>query len=479
MKKAVYLIVFALFLMVSSNGYSQFKDYGIKGGLQFNGLMPFSEFDSKFSFIGRGFVDFELSKTLALELGAGYGQFVTEDNFNAQGTAVVDQDKEVKANLIPIDARLKITPWSSTKTSWNPYFYVGAGLLNFDVTETPDVTVSPQYNELESGWTGFIPVGIGTEIKMSKNVLLDIHVGASYTFTDLLNNFVIEDYNDSWLQGGVGIAFAGGEDCTIDTDKDGLTDCVEEKGCTNPAIADTDGDGLNDGSEVNTYKTDACNKDTDADGLIDGMEVNTYNTNPLKTDTDADGLTDSDEVNNYRTDPLDSDSDNDELMDGAEVKTHKTNPLNPDTDAGSVFDGIEVARGTDPLNPADDVPEVKKEEPIKVGQVITLEGINFATNSAEISSLAEDKLERALNALKEYPDLEVEISGHTDNTGGRAHNMRLSERRAESVKDWFVSKGIDASRITTTGYGPDQPIDTNDTEEGRFKNRRIDFKRTK
>lgn len=479
MKKAVYLIVFALFLMVSSNGYSQFKDYGIKGGLQFNGLMPFSEFDSKFSFIGRGFVDFELSKTLALELGAGYGQFVTEDNFNAFATTAVDEDKEVKANLIPIDARLKITPWSSTKTSWNPYFYIGAGLLNFDVTETPDVAVSPQYNELESGWTGFIPVGIGTEIKMSKNVLLDIHVGASYTFTDLLNNFVIEDYNDSWLQGGVGIAFAGGEDCTIDTDKDGLTDCVEEKGCTNPAIADTDGDGLNDGSEVNTYKTDACNKDTDADGLIDGMEVNTYNTNPLKTDTDADGLTDSDEVNNYRTDPLDSDSDNDELMDGAEVKTHKTNPLNPDTDAGSVFDGIEVARGTDPLNPADDVPEVKKEEPIKVGQVITLEGINFATNSAEISSLAEDKLERALNALKEYPDLEVEISGHTDNTGGRAHNMRLSERRAESVKDWFVSKGIDASRITTTGYGPDQPIDTNDTEEGRFKNRRIDFKRTK
>jgi outer membrane protein OmpA-like peptidoglycan-associated protein len=479
MKKAVYLIVFALFLMVSSNGYSQFKDYGIKGGLQFNGLMPFSEFDSKFSFIGRGFVDFELSKTLALELGAGYGQFVTEDNFNAFATTAVDEDKEVKANLIPIDARLKITPWSSTKTSWNPYFYIGAGLLNFDVTETPDVAVSPQYNELESGWTGFIPVGVGTEIKMSKNVLLDLHLGAGYTFTDLLNNFVIVDYKDSWLEGGLGIAFAGGEDCTIDTDKDGLTDCVEEKGCTNPAIADTDGDGLNDGSEVNTYKTDACNKDTDADGLIDGMEVNTYNTNPLKTDTDADGLTDSDEVNNYRTDPLDSDSDNDELMDGAEVKTHKTNPLNPDTDAGSVFDGIEVARGTDPLNPADDVPEVKKEEPIKVGQVITLEGINFATNSAEISSLAEDKLERALNALREYPDLEVEISGHTDNTGGRAHNMRLSERRAESVKDWFVSKGIDASRITTTGYGPDQPIDTNDTEEGRFKNRRIDFKRTK
>lgn len=61
--------------------------------------MPFSEFDSKFSFIGRGFVDFELTKTLALELGAGYSKFVTEDNFNPHGTAVVDHDKEVKASI--------------------------------------------------------------------------------------------------------------------------------------------------------------------------------------------------------------------------------------------------------------------------------------------------------------------------------------------------------------------------------------------
>jgi len=479
MKKTFYFLVFALLLLVSSNGFSQFKNYGIKGGLQFNGLMPFSEFDSKFSFIGRGFLDFELSNTLALELGVGYGQYNTEDNFNAHVmTGTMDHSLEVKTDIIPIDARLKMTPWSSTKTSWNPYFYVGTGLLHYSVKEAPGVSVSPQYSELKDGWTGFIPVGVGTEIKLSKSVMLDLHVGASYTFTDLLNNFVIEDYKDSWLEGGLGISF-GGTDCNVDEDNDGLMTCLEEQIGTNPLVADTDSDGLNDGAEYNTYKTDPKNKDTDGDTLTDGMEVNTYNTNPLNKDTDADGLKDNEEVNDYKTDPLDSDSDNDELMDGAEVKTHRTNPLNPDTDAGSIYDGVEVARGTDPLNPADDVPVVQKEEPIKVGQVITLEGINFATNSAEISSLAEDKLERALNAMKEYPNLEVEISGHTDNTGGRAHNMNLSERRAESVKEWFVSKGIDASRITTTGYGPDQPIDTNDTEEGRFKNRRIDFKRTK
>jgi outer membrane protein OmpA-like peptidoglycan-associated protein len=478
MKKALFFILFALLLIATSDSKAQFRNYGVKGGVQFQPLVPFSEFDSKFSWQARGFVDIELSNTLALELGAGYGQFNTEDNFNKQDVDTLGS-REVNTDIIPIDARLKVTPWSNTKGSWNPYFFIGAGLMNYNVKETPTTEVSPQYSEKASDWTGFIPVGIGTEVKLSKNVLLDLNAGFNYTFTDLLNNFVIDDYNDCYLNGTVGLMLAGGEDCTIDTDKDGITDCEEEKKpCLDPLKADTDGDGLNDGAELNTYSTDPCNKDTDSDGLLDGQEVNTYKTNPLMKDTDGEGLLDYDEVTTHKTDPLDTDTDNDNLNDYAEVKTHKTNPLNPDTDGGSVYDGEEVTRGTDPLVAADDV--VKKEEPkVKVGQTITLEGINFATNSAEITSVAEEKLELALSTLKNHPDVTVEISGHTDNTGGRAHNEKLSLRRAESVKDWFVSKGIDASRITTVGYAWDKPVDTNDTPEGRFKNRRIDFTRTK
>jgi len=187
---------------------------------------------------------------------------------------------------------------------------------------------------------------------------------------------------------------------------------------------------------------------------------------------------DNEEINTYGTLPTDKDTDDDNLTDGDEVLTHKTDPKKPDTDLGSVQDGIEVGRGTNPLNPDDDLPK-KVEEPIKVGEVITLKGINFATNSWEITSIAEDQLERALNAMKNYPELEVEISGHTDSRGGRNWNMELSQKRADSVKDWFVSKGISGSRITTVGYGPDQPVAPNDTEEGRYENRRIDFKRTK
>jgi OOP family OmpA-OmpF porin len=73
----------------------------------------------------------------------------------------------------------------------------------------------------------------------------------------------------------------------------------------------------------------------------------------------------------------------------------------------------------------------------------------------------------------------VEISGHTDNVGKRSTNMKLSQQRADAVKAWLVAKGIDASRMTAKGYGPDKPVAPNTTAEGRAKNRRIDFTRTK
>lgn len=78
--------------------------------------------------------------------------------------------------------------------------------------------------------------------------------------------------------------------------------------------------------------------------------------------------------------------------------------------------------------------------------------------------------------FKDYPALRVEISGHTSNEGKREFNMKLSRKRAEAVKDYLVSAGIDESRIGTIGYGPDKPIADNDTKEGQEKNRRIEFR---
>jgi outer membrane protein OmpA-like peptidoglycan-associated protein len=81
--------------------------------------------------------------------------------------------------------------------------------------------------------------------------------------------------------------------------------------------------------------------------------------------------------------------------------------------------------------------------------------------------------------LANYPTIEVLISGHTDNAGKRDKNIKLSLDRANAVKAWLVAKGIPEARMSTAGYGPDQPIAPNDTPENMQKNRRIEFQRTK
>jgi Bacterial TSP3 repeat len=113
-----------------------------------------------------------------------------------------------------------------------------------------------------------------------------------------------------------------------DLDNDGLSNIEEVANGTRPLVADTDGDGLKDGPEVKTYKTNPKVKDTDGDGLTDGAEVNTYKTNPKAKDTDGDGLTDNDEVNFYKTNPNLKDGDGDGFSDPDEL-FDPVNPSNP------------------------------------------------------------------------------------------------------------------------------------------------------
>jgi len=84
-------------------------------------------------------------------------------------------------------------------------------------------------------------------------------------------------------------------------------------------------------------------------------------------------------------------------------------------------------------------------------------------------------LDEAASILKKNPDLKVEIDGHTDSTGPAAYNMKLSENRAKAVMDYFVAKGIDPKRLATKGFGLTRPAASNDTKEGRAKNRRVEL----
>ena len=148
----------------------------------------------------------------------------------------------------------------------------------------------------------------------------------------------------------------GTDPANPDTDGDGLSDGDEVLVFgTDPLAEDTDGDDLSDGEEVDDFGTDPLDDDTDDDDLSDGDEVLTVGTDPRNRDTDDDGLSDGEEVDDTNTDPLDDDTDDDLLLDGEEVDTFGTDPLDDDTDGGSVPDGEEVFRGTDPLDPGDDL----------------------------------------------------------------------------------------------------------------------------
>jgi outer membrane protein OmpA-like peptidoglycan-associated protein len=110
-------------------------------------------------------------------------------------------------------------------------------------------------------------------------------------------------------------------------------------------------------------------------------------------------------------------------------------------------------------------------------QVIAeLTGIAFLPDSAKIDNASALLLARAYDLLSEHPGLFVEIAGHTSAEGNAERNMMLSLQRAEAVKAALVQRGIEANRILTVGHGADQPIADNKTDEGRRKNRRIEFR---
>jgi outer membrane protein OmpA-like peptidoglycan-associated protein len=113
----------------------------------------------------------------------------------------------------------------------------------------------------------------------------------------------------------------------------------------------------------------------------------------------------------------------------------------------------------------------------RVGEGIKItfrEGIQFAVNSSELSSSSKTNLTDLAETLKKYDDTNVLIEGHTDVTGSREHNMGLSEERAESVAEFLQSLGVASKRLTTEGYGPDQPVADNNSDYGRQQNRRVE-----
>jgi outer membrane protein OmpA-like peptidoglycan-associated protein len=106
-----------------------------------------------------------------------------------------------------------------------------------------------------------------------------------------------------------------------------------------------------------------------------------------------------------------------------------------------------------------------------------LERVFFDTDRATLKPESADTLDKVAASLKDFPDVKIQVAGHTDNTGSDAHNMKLSEARAKSVMDYLVSKGVSPAMLSAKGYGETEPIADNNTKEGRAQNRRVGLRR--
>lgn len=520
-KGILYIVLLCAFVVTDT--LAQFQGEGVGIGVVGGGILGYNkETKNDIRLQARGFIRHNLTHWLTGELGGGYATMTA-----------YSRDPKYKSTLIPIDARFLFSPFS--QESWNLYFYIGGGVTKYDVSlyrkqPAPQRDYVPTYladSAKLKGWATILPVGIGFQFRLHTNLSLEISGGYTQTTTDDANGIrkggTTIFARDGFFNALVGVMISG-PSLYSDIDGDGLSLKIEKDIGTDPEKFDTDGDGLSDGEEYSVYFTDMLSPDGDGDKLNDADEVKMYNTDPnkfdsdgdhlndseeikqyhtdpLKRDTDFDGLADDDEINKYLTNPLSKDSDDDGLTDYDELKTYKTEPLKADsdgdglsdsdelikfnshplvvdTDSGTVSDGIEVSRGTNPLDPTDDLPK-KEVLNVEAGKKIVLEGVTFASGKSTLEPSSEIILEQAYNTLIENPDIVVEIQGHTDNTGKRATNLKLSQARADAVKAWLVKKGISSERIVTKGYGPDKPIADNNTAEGRQKNRRIEFLRLK
>ncbi len=303
-------------------------------------------------------------------------------------------------------------------------------------------------------------------------------------------NLVKENWN--WgIQPGLSFMLGRREARVRDRDGDGVPDKIDEckdtpagdrvdaRGCT---IPDSDSDGVLDdtdrcpdtpaGEQVDASGCSASQRDGDGDGVNDaadkcpgtptGEEVDASGCSASQRDSDGDGVNDAaDQCANTPAGeqvdakgcPIPKDGDGDGVTDDKDRC--------PNTPAGVQVD----AEGCQVL-----FEETKK--------TLILEGVNFETGKAALTPESQTILNGVAESLVANEEINVEVSGHTDNTGSRALNQRLSRARAEAVRQYLIDRGVAAARLTAVGRGPDRPVASNRTAEGRAQNRRVELTRT-
>ncbi len=315
------------------------------------------------------------------------------------------------------DLRLLFSPFSLPNL--NPYLYGGFG-------------VSKDINLTGSDFLPMVPFGVGIQTKISSGIMLDINGGYSLYLSDKLDmharsnsdlNSLTNGKQDGFYGFMIGIAF------TVGDGKDAAEELRKKE------LAE---------AELRRVKQQA---EAEAARVKEATDAQARNVKAL-TDAEARRIKDSTNA----------------AVEAMRVK------------AMSI---AEAQRIKDSTNAAAKLLADKKANDTLIvlvkGETIVLRGVNFEFNKATLTKYSERILWKAYNAMIANPDVNVVITGHTDNVGSEKYNQVLSLKRAQAVKNWLVKKGIESNRMRTVGRGLNEPVASNDTEEGRLENRRIEF----
>ena len=392
---------------------------GLTGVSPLGGQNDFSNWKTSF---GYGlYIKKQISPAFALRLDGVRGK-VRGDNgepfndgtVNASPIASYSTDLRYSASL---SAQVNMVNWSMFNQHNNATLYAmaGGGFVNYEpttvATGSSTQVTGPAVNKM------IVPVGVGAKFRLSEGINFDLGWTINFVDGDKFDGYA-RGSNDKYNYGYAGLEFALGKG--------------KQLAFFSPTAA--------------TYEEALAAKNT---------------ANALKSDLDAQKAENS-KLRSEMNDLL-KDSDGDGVAD----KLDKC----PNTPAGTVVDGS----GCPIKIPAPVVTEkvIVTEADRKVVRD-AINNLEFDLGKATIRAKSYETLNRVAALLVEK-NFSLKLAGHTDNTGSKELNLRLSKERAESVKAYLVSQGANASRIEATGYGMGQPIATNKTAAGRQQNRRVEF----